>query len=79
MSDILKLETSLYLKNPINENTHIKVVLKSFKFIFFSTKVLYSLCKCSVVSGSFLRDIFCDVRLNPSKTRYGRSPVRTFS
>ena len=44
MSDILKLETSLYLKNPINEKIHIKIVLKSFKFMFFPPKILYSLC-----------------------------------
>ena len=79
MSDILKFETSQYLKNPINEKINIKVVLKSFKFNFFPPKILYSLCKCSIVSGSFLRNIFCDVRLIPSKTRYGRPPVRTFS
>ena len=76
MPDILKLETPLYLKNPI---TVVKVVLKCFKFIYFPPKILYSLCKCSVVSSSFLRNIFCDVRLIPSKTRYGRPPVRTFS
>ena len=69
MSYIVKLETRLSLKNSLNEKTHIKVVLKCLKFIFFPSKVLYSLCKCSVVSGSFLRDIFCDVRLIPSKTR----------
>ena len=38
MSDILKFETSLYLKNPIKEKLDVKVVLKSFKFIFFLRK-----------------------------------------
>ena len=32
MSDILKFETSLYLKNTINEKIHIKVVLKVHLF-----------------------------------------------
>ena len=35
MSDILKLETSLYLKNPTNEEIYIKVVLKSFLSSYF--------------------------------------------
>ena len=50
----------------------------SLKFIFFPPKIFYSFCKCSIFSRSFLRDVFYDVRLIPSKTRYRRPPVRTF-
>ena len=67
-NDVRHSQVGNFTVNPIKEKTYIKVVLKSFKFIFFSSKILYSLCKWSVVSGSFLRNIFCDVRLIPSKT-----------
>ena len=77
-SDSLKIETSLYLENPIKQETHIKVALELFKFVFFPMKIFSSLHKCPLVSGSLLRDIFCDFCLSPSATTYGRSPTRPF-